>query len=133
MADYKPYEAMHAVFGEPKKGIAKGQLFTSKGGARVYIDRDGDEFVVYASKSGDELARGENILEALESIEADGWDFSVWDAAYDSEFEEVQDEDTWDPEYLRETAEEELEEDEDELERVMELIDAYDEKFYGEE
>ncbi|WP_165055084.1 MULTISPECIES: hypothetical protein [unclassified Adlercreutzia] len=106
MTDYKPYEAMHAVFGEPEQGIADGQLFTSTGEREVYITNDGDTYTVL-SFDGEEVGSGTSVAAALEATGADGWDFCRWLEAYDEQFSAVQDEDTWDPDYLREVTEDE--------------------------
>ncbi|WP_165043731.1 hypothetical protein [Adlercreutzia sp. ZJ138] len=103
---YVPYQAMHLVFSEPEKGIADGQLFTSTGEREVYITSDDGTYTVLTF-AGEEVGSGTSVAAALKATGADGWDFCRWDAAYDSQFSTVQDEDTWDPDYLREVAEDE--------------------------
>lgn len=124
MTDYKPYQATHMVFGSPEKGIASGQLFMPNGEQEVYIDENDGTFTVLTYR-GDKLGVGNTIIAAIEATGARNCDFSQWDAAYDSQFSEVMNEDTWDPDYLREVAEEEALMT-DELDAVL---DAYDKHY----
>lgn len=123
MTDYKPYEAMHMVFGEPEQGIADGQLLFPE--REVYITDNDGSFTVF-DRRDTILGSGTTVLATLESTGAKGWDFSRWDSAYDSQFAEVMDEDTWDPDYLREVAEEE----DIMTDELAAVIDAYD-AFYS--
>lgn len=125
MTDYIPYQAMHMVFGEPEKGIAAGRLFMPNGSEQeVYIDESDGTFTIF-TYNDTALSSAGSIISALEGTGARGWDFSQWLPAYDIFFTEVQDEDTWDVDYLREVAEDE-ELMTDELEAVL---DAYDKHY----
>lgn len=107
MTEYIPYQAAHMVFGKPDKGIATGQLFMPDGSEQeIYIDNNDGTFTVFTYRDVT-LGSGGSVAAALEATGARNYDVATWDVAYDRQFSEVVEEDTWDPDYLREVAEEE--------------------------
>lgn len=122
MKKYKPFEAAHLAFGEPADdAIAEGEAFDGAAAGYFSIYRDGDDFAVCRrEKRDEELSRSDSLQDALDALGA--WEVSVWRPADDELFAGVVEEDTWDPELLREAAED----DED----ALAAIDAYEEKLY---
>lgn len=101
MVEYKPYELMHYVFGEPTHGSLVG--FAE---IRTY---DGDMFIAEAHKVNDGfafkvgkliLAQGESVEEAVSKLNYREISFDHWKSCYDSEFAKVQDDGVWAPEFL---------------------------------